>query len=89
MSLNPKDKMINGERMEKWILRKAFEEYPSLIRPDSNEQIPCDIISQRIAPRCNLISNFNFVVMFAQNYLKHNFARPNIMIFILCNCKTF
>ena len=27
MSLNPKDKMINGERMEKWILRKAFEEY--------------------------------------------------------------
>ena len=27
MSLNPKDKMINGERIEKWILRKAFEDY--------------------------------------------------------------
>ena len=27
MSLNPNDKMINSERIEKWILRKAFEEY--------------------------------------------------------------
>ena len=27
MSLNPKDKMINEERMEKWVLRKAFEDY--------------------------------------------------------------
>lgn len=27
MRLNPKDKMINKERMEKWILRKAFEDY--------------------------------------------------------------
>ena len=27
MSLNPKDKMINGERIEKWVLRKAFEDY--------------------------------------------------------------
>jgi len=27
MRLNPQDKMINGERMEKWILRKAFEDY--------------------------------------------------------------
>ncbi len=26
MRINPQDKMINGERMEKWILRKAFEE---------------------------------------------------------------
>jgi asparagine synthase (glutamine-hydrolysing) len=26
-SLNPKDKMIKGERIEKWILRKAFEDY--------------------------------------------------------------
>jgi len=26
MRINPKDKMINGERMEKWILRKAFED---------------------------------------------------------------
>ena len=24
MRLNPQDKMINGERMEKWVLRKAF-----------------------------------------------------------------
>jgi len=27
MRLNPDDKMINGERMEKWVIRKAFEEY--------------------------------------------------------------
>ncbi|GGK69755.1 asparagine synthase B [Rufibacter glacialis] len=27
MRLNPQDKMINGERMEKWVLRKAFEDY--------------------------------------------------------------
>ena len=27
MRINPKDKMINGERMEKWVLRKAFEKY--------------------------------------------------------------
>ena len=26
MRLNPKDKMINGERMEKWVIRKAFED---------------------------------------------------------------
>ncbi len=27
MSINPKDKMISSERMEKWVLRKAFESY--------------------------------------------------------------
>ncbi|MCB0396806.1 MAG: asparagine synthase B [Flavobacteriales bacterium] len=27
MRINPKDKMINKERMEKWVLRKAFEDY--------------------------------------------------------------
>ena len=27
MRLNPKDKMITEERMEKWVLRKAFEDY--------------------------------------------------------------
>ena len=26
MRINPQDKMINGERMEKWVLRKAFED---------------------------------------------------------------
>ncbi len=26
MSINPKEKMINGERMEKWVVRKAFED---------------------------------------------------------------
>ncbi|WP_339842177.1 asparagine synthase B [uncultured Maribacter sp.] len=26
MRINPQDKMINGERMEKWVVRKAFEE---------------------------------------------------------------
>ncbi|MCK0108840.1 asparagine synthase B [Flavobacteriaceae bacterium S0825] len=25
MRINPQDKMINGERMEKWVIRKAFE----------------------------------------------------------------
>ncbi|MDX1471457.1 MAG: asparagine synthase B [Flavobacteriaceae bacterium] len=27
MTINPKDKMITPERMEKWVLRKAFEDY--------------------------------------------------------------
>jgi len=27
MNINPQDKMINGERMEKWVVRKAFENY--------------------------------------------------------------
>ena len=27
MRLNPTDKMITDERMEKWVLRKAFEKY--------------------------------------------------------------
>ena len=27
MRINPQDKMINGERMEKWVIRKAFEAY--------------------------------------------------------------
>lgn len=27
MRINPEDKMINGERMEKWVVRKAFEKY--------------------------------------------------------------
>ena len=27
MRINPKDKMITGERMEKWVIRKAFEAY--------------------------------------------------------------
>ena len=27
MRINPDDKMINGERMEKWVIRKAFEKY--------------------------------------------------------------
>ena len=27
MRINPQDKMINAERMEKWVVRKAFEDY--------------------------------------------------------------
>ena len=27
MRINPKDKLINSERMEKWVVRKAFEDY--------------------------------------------------------------
>ena len=27
MRINPKDKMIKNDRMEKWVLRKAFESY--------------------------------------------------------------
>jgi len=27
MRINPEDKLINGERMEKWVIRKAFEKY--------------------------------------------------------------
>jgi asparagine synthase (glutamine-hydrolysing) len=27
MKINPNDKLIHGERMEKWVIRKAFEDY--------------------------------------------------------------
>ena len=27
MRINPRDKMITNERMEKWVVRKAFEDY--------------------------------------------------------------
>ena len=31
MRINPKDKMINSEKMEKWVLRKSFEKISSRI----------------------------------------------------------
>lgn len=39
MRLNPKDKMITSDRMEKWVLRKAFENYlPASIAWRQKEQ---------------------------------------------------
>jgi asparagine synthase (glutamine-hydrolysing) len=39
MRLHPADKMINGQRMEKWVLRKAFEDYlPASIAWRQKEQ---------------------------------------------------
>ncbi|HEY9167994.1 MAG TPA: asparagine synthase B [Lutibacter sp.] len=39
MRINPQDKMINGERMEKWVVRKAFESYlPASIAWRQKEQ---------------------------------------------------
>ena len=39
MRINPQDKMITPERMEKWVLRKAFEEYlPEIVAWRQKEQ---------------------------------------------------
>ena len=39
MRINPKDKMITNDRMEKWVLRKAFESYlPSEVAWRQKEQ---------------------------------------------------
>jgi len=39
MRINPKDKMINGERMEKWVVRKAFESLlPEIVAWRQKEQ---------------------------------------------------
>ena len=39
MRINPKDKMINKERMEKWVLRKSFEDYlPEFVAWRQKEQ---------------------------------------------------
>ena len=39
MRINPADKMINSERMEKWVVRKAFEDYlPSEVAWRQKEQ---------------------------------------------------
>ncbi len=49
MRINPQDKMINGERMEKWVVRKAFEDYlPESVAWRQKEQfsdgVGCDWI---------------------------------------------
>ena len=39
MRINPADKMINSERMEKWVVRKAFKDYlPSEVAWRQKEQ---------------------------------------------------
>ena len=39
MRINPQDKMINKERMEKWVIRKAFEDYlPESVAGRQKEQ---------------------------------------------------
>ena len=39
MRINPQDKMINGERMEKWVVRKAFEDMlPEIVAWRQKEQ---------------------------------------------------
>ena len=58
MKLNPKDKMITNERMEKWILRKAFEEYlPPSITWRQKEQFSDGVGYSWIDTLKNLVEN--------------------------------
>ena len=58
MKLNPKDKMITNERMEKWVLRKAFEEYlPPSITWRQKEQFSDGVGYSWIDTLKNLVEN--------------------------------
>ena len=58
MKLNPKDKMITNDRMEKWVLRKAFEEYlPPSITWRQKEQFSDGVGYSWIDTLKNLVEN--------------------------------
>ena len=87
MRINPQDKMINGERMEKWVLRKAFEEAeknaPSIIfideidsiapkRDKAGGEVERRIVSQLLTLMDGIKPTSNVVVIAATN-------RPNVI----------
>ena len=44
MRINPQDKMINKERMEKWVVRKAFEDYLPECSLETKEQFSDGVV---------------------------------------------
>ena len=79
MRLNPKDKMINGERMEKWVVRKAFESYlPESIAWRQKEQFSDgvgyswidtlkELVNEKITDEQMVNAHYRFPVQTPQN----------------------
>jgi asparagine synthase (glutamine-hydrolysing) len=79
MRLNPKDKMITNERMEKWVLRKAFESYlPKSVAWRQKEQFSDgvgyswidtlkELVSQEVSDEQMENAHYRFPVQTPQN----------------------
>ena len=79
MQINPKDKMINGERMEKWVLRKAFEDMlPESVAWRQKEQFSDgvgygwidtlkDVVEHEVTDEQLANANFRFPIQTPQN----------------------
>lgn len=79
MRINPQDKMINGERMEKWVIRKAFESYlPESVAWRQKEQFSDgvgyswidtlkDLVEQEVTDEQMQNAHFRFPIQTPQN----------------------
>ena len=79
MRINPKDKMINSDRMEKWVVRKAFEEYlPESVAWRQKEQFSDgvgyswidtlkEVVDSAVTDEQMLNANFRFPLQTPQN----------------------
>ncbi len=79
MRINPQDKMINGERMEKWVVRKAFEDMlPESVAWRQKEQFSDgvgyswidtlkDIVEQEVSDEQMANAHFRFPIQTPQN----------------------
>ena len=79
MRINPKDKMINSDRMEKWVVRKAFEEYlPESVAWRQKEQFSDgvgyswidtlkEVVDSSVTDEQMLNANFRFPLQTPQN----------------------
>ncbi|MDY8138581.1 asparagine synthase B [Aquimarina sp. 2201CG5-10] len=79
MRINPQDKMINGERMEKWVIRKAFESYlPESVAWRQKEQFSDgvgyswidtlkEVVEQEVSDEQMANAHFRFPIQTPQN----------------------
>ncbi|MBQ4822221.1 asparagine synthase B [Aquimarina sp. MMG016] len=79
MRINPQDKMINGERMEKWVIRKAFESYlPESVAWRQKEQFSDgvgyswidtlkEVVEQEVTDEQMANAHFRFPIQTPQN----------------------
>ena len=79
MRINPQDKMINGERMEKWVVRKAFEDMiPESVAWRQKEQFSDgvgyswidtlkEVVNQEVTDEQMANAHFRFPIQTPQN----------------------
>ncbi len=77
MSINPDDKMITKDRMEKWVLRKAFESYlPSEVTWRQKEQFSDGVGYSWIDSLKELVNNEISDKKFAEASVRFPFQTP-------------